>query len=606
MKRPNILLTGTPGVGKTTLGKEIALRTDFTYINVGDMAKEGELYEGFDEEYECPILDEDRVIDEMEDKMQDGGVIVDYHSCDFFPERWFNIVFVLRTENSFLYDRLENRGYKGKKLQDNIQCEIFQTIYEEAMSSYKEEIVHHRVSRAPPSSAEAEALRSKAGRKFKLCPAGGREGGRTAPGRPELSWQRRKQREPCQTAATSSSGAPGLLREEEENEEHIETISLPEDFKKVWKPGIRNHFLNDVPVKKIGRNGFVPCKQQASSEFHSEASNEELKQRLQGILEEVENLRVELEASQRQLEGKEQALKVLQSMAVLDKATTHTKAIFIKTDQQKRALEKEINILQWEIRINQEKLKNIDETWAEKYERIYCENAAFKETLKMKTEEIKLLKSENQLLEQQHLEMMAMLDVKQQKLVQDNMSLSKSGVTEITSLELAVLGACACNGSEGDPCACAKMSAATRKQLLQLKQEFDLLKKSKEEAYIMADAFRIAFEQQLMWRKDQAFRLAQMSKICRKETKTVKWKSIKEDEKRKSLGEKLMGMLVSGPETNSKSRFLKSSGSKEDNRIRSSQPYHRSQRPKRNSSREQLTPETLPNTPSGRRGGKSE
>ncbi|XP_034297081.1 adenylate kinase isoenzyme 6 [Pantherophis guttatus] len=149
MKRPNILLTGTPGVGKTTLGKEIALRTDFTYINVGDMAKEGELYEGFDEEYECPILDEDRVIDEMEDKMKDGGVIVDYHSCDFFPERWFNIVFVLRTENSFLYNRLENRGYKGKKLQDNIQCEIFQTIYEEAMSSYKEEIVHQLPSNTP-------------------------------------------------------------------------------------------------------------------------------------------------------------------------------------------------------------------------------------------------------------------------------------------------------------------------------------------------------------------------------------------------------------------------------------------------------------------------
>uniref|UniRef100_A0A8C6VCW3 Coiled-coil domain containing 125 n=1 Tax=Naja naja TaxID=35670 RepID=A0A8C6VCW3_NAJNA len=248
-------------------------------------------------------------------------------------------------------------------------------------------------------------------------------------------------------------------------------------------------------------------------------------------------------------EGKEQALKILQSMAVLDKATTHTKAVFIKSEQQKRALEKEINILEWEIKINQEKLKNIDETWAEKYDRVYCENATFKETLKMKTEEIKLLKSENQLLEQQHLEMMAMLDVKQQKLLQDSICLSKSGVTEVTSLELAVLGACACNGPEGVPCACAKMSAATRKQLLQLKQEFELMKKSKEEAYIMADAFRIAFEQQLMRRKDQAFRLAQMSKICRKETKTVKWKSSKEDEKRKSLGEKLMGMLASGPES---------------------------------------------------------
>uniref|UniRef100_A0A670XWU5 Coiled-coil domain containing 125 n=1 Tax=Pseudonaja textilis TaxID=8673 RepID=A0A670XWU5_PSETE len=265
-------------------------------------------------------------------------------------------------------------------------------------------------------------------------------------------------------------------------------------------------------------------------------------------IEFLEILRVELEASQRHLEGKEQALKILQSMAVLDKATTHTKEVFIKSEQQKRALEKEINILQWEIKINQEKLKNIDETWAEKYDRIYCENASFKETLKMKTEEIKLLKSENQLLEQQHLEMVAMLDVKQQKLVQDNICLSKSGVTEVTSLELAVLGACACNGPEGVPCACAKMSAATRKQLLQLKQEFELMKKSKEEAYIMADAFRIAFEQQLMRRKDQAFRLAQMSKICRKETKTVKWKSSK-DEKRKSLGEKLIGMLASGPES---------------------------------------------------------
>uniref|UniRef100_A0A8C5SDZ1 Coiled-coil domain containing 125 n=1 Tax=Laticauda laticaudata TaxID=8630 RepID=A0A8C5SDZ1_LATLA len=307
--------------------------------------------------------------------------------------------------------------------------------------------------------------------------------------------------------------------------------------------------LNDVPVKKLGRNGFAPSKPQASSEFNSEASNEELKQRLQEILEEVEILRVELEASQRHLEGKEQALKILQSMAVLDKATTHTKAVFTKSEQQKRALEKEINILQWEIKINQEKLKNIDETWAEKYDRIYCENAAFKETLKMKTEEIKLLKSENQLLEQQHLELVAMLDVKQQKLVQDNICLSKSGVTEVTSLELAVLGACACSGPEGVPCACAKMSAATRKQLLQLKQEFELMKKNKEEAYIMADAFRIAFEQQLMRRKDQAFRLAQMSKICRKETKTLKWKSSKEDEKRKSLGEKLIGMLASGPET---------------------------------------------------------
>ncbi|KAM6303273.1 adenylate kinase isoenzyme 6-like [Podargus strigoides] len=100
-----------------------------TYINVGDMAKEGN--------------------DELENKMSDIGVIVYYHGCDYFPERWFRIVFILCTGNSLLYDILESRGYKGKKLQDNIQCEIFQTISEEAMWSYREEIVHQLLSSTP-------------------------------------------------------------------------------------------------------------------------------------------------------------------------------------------------------------------------------------------------------------------------------------------------------------------------------------------------------------------------------------------------------------------------------------------------------------------------
>lgn len=33
------------------------------------------------------------------------------------------------------------RGYTDKKLEDNIQCEIFETLLEEAHSSYKPELV---------------------------------------------------------------------------------------------------------------------------------------------------------------------------------------------------------------------------------------------------------------------------------------------------------------------------------------------------------------------------------------------------------------------------------------------------------------------------------
>uniref|UniRef100_A0A8B9S8I6 Coiled-coil domain containing 125 n=1 Tax=Apteryx owenii TaxID=8824 RepID=A0A8B9S8I6_APTOW len=286
------------------------------------------------------------------------------------------------------------------------------------------------------------------------------------------------------------------------------------------------------------------------TESNSEVSNEELKQQLRDALEEVEILKVELEASQRQLEGKDEALRILQSVAVFNKATSHTKAMLQKTEKEKRALEKEINTLQWEIEFDQDRFKNIEETWTEKYDRIYCENAALKETLKLRTEEVKTLKSENAILNQQCLEFLAMLDVKQQKVIQQNMSWNKSDLTDVTGLELAVLGACTCSASGGQPCSCAKMSAVTRKQLLQLKQEIELLKKSKDEAYIMADAFRIAFEQQLMQRKDQALRLAEVNKI-KKETKFISWRRLKEDGNwlqgnKKSLGQKLSGLLSSG------------------------------------------------------------
>ena len=50
-----------------------------------------------------------QLIDEMDDMVKGGGNIVDYHSCDIFPERWFDAVVVLQTDNGVLYERLTNR-----------------------------------------------------------------------------------------------------------------------------------------------------------------------------------------------------------------------------------------------------------------------------------------------------------------------------------------------------------------------------------------------------------------------------------------------------------------------------------------------------------------
>ncbi|CAG8792823.1 12093_t:CDS:2 [Cetraspora pellucida] len=140
-KKPNILITGTPGTGKTTLSQLASESTDLFHINVGELVKEKSLHQGFDHEFQSWILDDDKLVDELEETLSNGGNIVDFHSCEVFPERWFDLVLVLRTDNTILFDRLKDRGYSQKKITENIDSEIFQVILEEARESYPAEIV---------------------------------------------------------------------------------------------------------------------------------------------------------------------------------------------------------------------------------------------------------------------------------------------------------------------------------------------------------------------------------------------------------------------------------------------------------------------------------
>ncbi len=58
---PNILVTGTPGTGKSTTCEQIAEATGLKHLNVGQLVKEQDLHCGWDEEFQCHIIDEDKV-----------------------------------------------------------------------------------------------------------------------------------------------------------------------------------------------------------------------------------------------------------------------------------------------------------------------------------------------------------------------------------------------------------------------------------------------------------------------------------------------------------------------------------------------------------------
>ncbi|KAF2999382.1 factor activating pos9 [Curvularia kusanoi] len=142
-KSPNIILTGTPGVGKTTHAEQLASATGLKHVSVNQIVKDEGFHEGKDEETGSWIVDEDKLLDYLEERniAEEGGSILDWHACDLFPERWIDLVVVLRCDSTTLYDRLTARGYKDKKLDENMDSEIMQVLLDEAREAYKEEIV---------------------------------------------------------------------------------------------------------------------------------------------------------------------------------------------------------------------------------------------------------------------------------------------------------------------------------------------------------------------------------------------------------------------------------------------------------------------------------
>ncbi|KER34219.1 hypothetical protein T265_12447 [Opisthorchis viverrini] len=77
---PNLLITGTPGTGKTALATLVSDRLKFNFLSVNDVAKNHQLYDGYDDKNDCHILDEDAIVDNLEGFMARGGQV----TCFYF------------------------------------------------------------------------------------------------------------------------------------------------------------------------------------------------------------------------------------------------------------------------------------------------------------------------------------------------------------------------------------------------------------------------------------------------------------------------------------------------------------------------------------------
>lgn len=139
--RPNFLITGTPGVGKTTFSEMISERYGLVHIPVSRLIQDKHLWIEKDEERDCTVYDEDLLDEEIKailEQHPEGGIIFDFHCADIVMLDDVDYVLVLRTTSDILYKRLQARGYSEAKISENTEAEIFRVVLDEAIEGFEE------------------------------------------------------------------------------------------------------------------------------------------------------------------------------------------------------------------------------------------------------------------------------------------------------------------------------------------------------------------------------------------------------------------------------------------------------------------------------------
>ena len=121
-----IAISGTPGTGKTAIGKLLAQQLQVEVIELGQVVKEQHFHHGEDVDRGTLIADIKRLQNYLSNRIKQTNelLIVMSHFADLVPEEFLKVLVVLRCHPVTLEQRLSNRHWTSKKIVENIQAEI--------------------------------------------------------------------------------------------------------------------------------------------------------------------------------------------------------------------------------------------------------------------------------------------------------------------------------------------------------------------------------------------------------------------------------------------------------------------------------------------------
>ena len=139
MTRRIIVVTGTPGTGKTTFARMLARHLNAEYLPVGKFITRHHLFRRYDEKRRTKVVDMTKTSRRMRRliKLSDHTIVVETHHPEgIIANDLANVVFVLRCKPSILMRRLRRKKWSNEKIRENVMAEILDSCYIHARSYY--------------------------------------------------------------------------------------------------------------------------------------------------------------------------------------------------------------------------------------------------------------------------------------------------------------------------------------------------------------------------------------------------------------------------------------------------------------------------------------
>ncbi len=144
-----IIVSGTPGTGKTKLAMYLSKKLNFLYFDINNFIIKNKLYEGYDKKRRTRIVDVKKLVKFLVSEIKNfrnkkgviKGVIIDSHLSHYLPKKYIDVCIITKCDIKLLNKRLKKRGYSKNKIQENLQSEIFDICYNEALERKHKVIV---------------------------------------------------------------------------------------------------------------------------------------------------------------------------------------------------------------------------------------------------------------------------------------------------------------------------------------------------------------------------------------------------------------------------------------------------------------------------------